>query len=417
VIQERLVSNSTSRDERFDDTNREIVRVSDVVMCLVRAMAPGRPGGTEELIARAVQRGKPVLVIYVDIADGKPLLTEQWHLPESNGRRPANPADAFELPTAPATLRALKVGEANLLQSISKYASAVKDIASPMAKSKQSRFKMMAKVIIGTHIIATILAATALGFAWLQMPTVIEAVLALELMMLGIGMVAHQWLHRTRIAHLWAEARLLAEVTRSVMAIGGLYIYMQYLFTLPFPRSIRPLLRTINVLHLQSTKQDKSPWQSKRDQYIDCRLRSAKSGQIDFYGRRAGESEERLRSLQRAFFVFWTMAFVSTTLKLVLHGYMEAHPDRAALFTGIMGTLAIVMPVLAVGALSLAAALDLEAQEHTYHEMGEFLVRQEQNLLNATSERDYADLVLETEAELLGEAVNWFSRRSFVAVS
>jgi len=85
--------------------------------------------------------------------------------------------------------------------------------------------------------------------------------------------------------------------------------------------------------------------------------------------------------------------------------------------TAVLGTLAIVMPVLAAAALSLAAAHDLEAQGHTYQEMFEFLERQKEYLRAATSERDYADLVLETESRLLGETANWFSRRFFTGVA
>jgi hypothetical protein len=82
-----------------------------------------------------------------------------------------------------------------------------------------------------------------------------------------------------------------------------------------------------------------------------------------------------------------------------------------------MGTLAIVMPVLAAAALSLAAAMDLEAQEHTYRGMLAFLRQQENNLAAAASEGDCRALVLETDSVLLGETANWFSRRSFSSVA
>jgi len=97
--------------------------------------------------------------------------------------------------------------------------------------------------------------------------------------------------------------------------------------------------------------------------------------------------------------------------------YIEEHAGAGEMMVGVLGTLAIVTPVLAAGALSLAMALDLEAQEHTYRDMREFLMQQERNLRNATSNREYADLVLETEFQLLGETANWFSRRSFVTVA
>jgi len=79
--------------------------------------------------------------------------------------------------------------------------------------------------------------------------------------------------------------------------------------------------------------------------------------------------------------------------------------------------LTILLPVLAVAALSLAAAFDLEARRHTFKEMHEFLERQTRHLTEAASEREFAKLLLETESRLLGETVNWFSRRSFTGVA
>jgi hypothetical protein len=81
-----------------------------------------------------------------------------------------------------------------------------------------------------------------------------------------------------------------------------------------------------------------------------------------------------------------------------------------------LGALAIVMPVLAVGALSLAASFDLEALVHTYGETLEFLEKQVGRLYGASSEREFTRLMLETEASLLGETATWASRRSFKSV-
>src|SRR5579863_681072 len=50
IIQERVVSHSADRTERFAETNAEILRVSDVVVCLRRVDAVGRTGGTTELL-------------------------------------------------------------------------------------------------------------------------------------------------------------------------------------------------------------------------------------------------------------------------------------------------------------------------------------------------------------------------------
>ena len=83
----------------------------------------------------------------------------------------------------------------------------------------------------------------------------------------------------------------------------------------------------------------------------------------------------------------------------------------------LLGFLAVVLPVSAVAVLSLAAANDLQARQHTFGEMLDFLQIQQNRLRLAASRRDFTRIVMETESRLLGETVNWFSRRSFTGVA
>ena len=73
--------------------------------------------------------------------------------------------------------------------------------------------------------------------------------------------------------------------------------------------------------------------------------------------------------------------------------------------------------MLAVAALSLAAAFDLEARKHTYNDMLVILRSQHKLLNEASTAREFGRLVLETESRLLGETVNWYSRRSFTGIT
>jgi hypothetical protein len=415
VIQERLVSDSRHRAERFQDANREIVRVSDVLLCLLRKGSDEKVGGTADLINHAVQRGKPVLVAEVSASkDGELLLDEHWRLPlDEDGAPQTNLARAFHPPTEPETLAQLTFAaapEPNCPIPVGQYVNAIKTVASLISKRTQRQFKWMAAAIIVAHVAATVLASLALGFNhlhWEVLPTLLK----IELVMLGVGLISHLLLHHSQITRRWAESRLLAEVTRSVRSVGKLHVYMQHFFTLPFPRHFAPLLRTINVLHLQCTRPDKTPWEQKRDQYVKERLTKVNDGQIDYYRKRAQGAKRWLWWVQFWFFCFWSTAFLATLLKLFYHH------DLSQGWAGVFGTLAIVMPVLAAGALSFAAALDKEAQKHTYQEMHEFLKKQTAALVAAGSEREFAQLLLETETHLLAETTTWFSRRSFIVVN
>jgi hypothetical protein len=67
VIEVRVASHADDRNQQFEDCNREIVRESDVVVCMVRAAAAGRAGGTHDLLQRALAAGKPVQLFEVTV--------------------------------------------------------------------------------------------------------------------------------------------------------------------------------------------------------------------------------------------------------------------------------------------------------------------------------------------------------------
>lgn len=73
--------------------------------------------------------------------------------------------------------------------------------------------------------------------------------------------------------------------------------------------------------------------------------------------------------------------------------------------------------MVAVGGLSWSAAIDCEARVETFGETLRFLRRQRPLLEQAASAGEFDGLLLETETTLLGETVNWFSRRSNTGVT
>jgi hypothetical protein len=129
------------------------------------------------------------------------------------------------------------------------------------------------------------------------------------------------------------------------------------------------------------------------------------------------EDEFRLSFCQWVFTICSGLAIGVTLVKLALllhHDWLEQwHEFDLAL----LGTMAIVLPVLAVGGLSWAAALDCEARIETFSETLRFLRRQRPYLEQAETVEEFDVLLIETETELLGEIANWFSRRSTAGVN
>lgn len=405
IIQQLVVSGAPTREERFQDANYEIVRVSDVVVVLVREGQLGNPGGSHEMLALAVKRNVPALELVVSIQDGQPQLRSRWHRLES-----------FHTPVLPKVLSdSLPANDLSQLSHIGPFGEELKHLGSGQARWLRKLFTSAAAVIIGTHILATIIAVVAMklhheAIAWC---------LGGELLLLAFGFLTHHYLHRSHAVQRWAMSRLVAETVRSVSAIGSFHLYPDYLFALPFPIELRPVLRTLSVLHLKATsKITPESWQTIRDGYVNRRLVSQPNAQIPYNQRTRDDAQVALKRAQRLFLAASLLAFGATATKLLLLcQILHLSEHSSEVLAAIMGGLAIVLPTIAVAALSFASALDLEARYHISDEMVHFLESQRQLLESASTSREFGRLVLETESRLLGETVNWYARRTFLGIA
>lgn len=425
IIQERVVSDSAIRRIRFEDTNLEILRVSDVVVCLIGENATSRPGGTSQLLQGAIVRGKPTLELRVSRQNGTAVVTPTWHnLSNAPPQQLCQPLDE---------VRATALND--LLPSCDQYTDALKQYASERARAHRRFFRFAALVIVLTHLTATILATMALvshdvfaafdsnhqsdrhhnGDHGTGETIVVSGLLLVEVGLLLTGFFAHHKLHHSRASENWALSRLLAEICRSVRSLENLHLYLGYLFARALPSALRPLLRTLNVLHLNSTwDKREDDWRPSRDGYVRKRLVDEQSGQISFFDRGRARARHWRKIADTMFMICSVAAVFATTAKLVI--VLSLHDD-AKLMAAALGAFAIVLPVLAVAALSLVAAMDLRALEHTYSEMQQFLELQLPLIQQAESRREFELLLIETESRLLGEVAHWFSRRSFLGVT
>jgi hypothetical protein len=410
VIEERVVSDAADRRDRFHEVNLELARVCDVLVCLLPEAPAGKPGGSHEILDLGRKRNRPVLVIQIAVRDNEPVLAPVWHNREWF-KPPALPPEL-----ASATLPA-GVTSAHL-PDIDAYTRGLKDLASSKAYWGRKHFAVFAFVIIMAHVFATVCAVLALKLHTGLVP----ALLITEVVLLLIGFSAHQYLHLTHRLQRWAMPRLAAEVARSVSAVGGFHLHLKYLFTLPMPPPFRPLLETINVLHLRSTRSSaRQPWagggDQKRDVYVQRRL-SDPNAQITYNDQTHRSARQWLKIARRTFLVASLGALVAALVKLVcVCHWIQVDQEFEEILRGVLGFIAVVFPVVAVAALSLASAFDLEARHTNSKEMLEFLLTQRELLNRASSAREYAQLLIETENRLLGETVCWYARRAFLGVS
>jgi hypothetical protein len=415
IAELRVASHAEDRLDQFEDTNLALLAESDAIVCLLRAGALGRPGGTRDLMQRAAQAGKPVLLLEVSMDAGQPRLSA-WSMPEAARLRtllrlPGMPAEVAGIAWPPA---APSGGPA--LPDAVDYIDAVRRFASARTQRVSGGFRRAAITIIALHVAATLLATLAGKVA---APGWIAALLAVELACLGVGLGLHQRVHRSASVRAWARARLLAEVLRSMRSVAATSVAIDYPRQLALPAHFAPLLRTADVLHgLQVRRAGADAagdWAAQRARYVDERLTGA-HGQLGWFERAAAAATHRWALAQRLFWVFSAGAFGATAAKLAaVQGWWPGALAPGVSVVG--GLLAIVLPVVAVGCLSWAAAADLEARAKTYAEMHAFLGRQVEALKSAVSARDFARAVRETELGLLGETLGWFSRRMWKGVS
>lgn len=420
IIQEKVVAEVADRHARFEETNTELIRQSDVLIAMVKSGELGKPGGTLNVIQQAVRWNTPVLVVKVGVKNGAPTFDAEWEettAPENSCYRP---------PLQPEVIDSIAAGNiprtSSGIPNRDAYFSAIKTHSSAESKRLSGFFQNAAKVIIGTHFLATVCAVLALVllkdfFGKTYYPLLIF-LLIIELVLLVWGYFHHHRLHESKAASRWAMNRLLSEIARSAIAFGKYHVGFAHLWVLNLPSGLHPLLRTIEILQLRETRTSACEnWQDCRDSYIENRL-TAPNAQLDFYSRQAERSDYHYHLAHKVFIHASRVAIAATAMKMLfIIVYLLLHVDGIDLAKAFLGFFGVLTPVVAVAALSLAAANDLEARSHTFKEMHTFLQRQAELLASSDSEREFSKLLTETESRLLGETAIWFSRRSFTGVA
>lgn len=410
IVQDRIASDTPNRQLRFKETNIELVRHSDFLLCMVRECSDPKPGGTQDVINQAIKWGKPVLLVTIGTDGQQVRFREEWlgepvEIAAASFLQPVLPSEIATLDVSALKPPAYSLTARMCLQTVMGFCE-------EQARKQSRLFKSAALIIVGTHCLATVCAVIALN-AFFQ--SLLLTFLGIEIALLLTGYLVHHHLHHRASASRWAFHRLMAEISRSVLALKGCHIALQYLHALPFPDILRPYLRTIDILNLRDSRSVQSDrWQEFRDQYLTERL----EGQLGFYQREAARATKLQRLAQRFFVLFSLSAIIATSCKVVfVLSHIPIFWIDASNWKTFLGCLAVVLPVGAVAALSLAAANDLEARQHSFKETHDFLILQQRRLACAASEREFTRLVMDTESRLLGETVNWFSRRSFTWVA
>jgi len=402
IIQERVVSEADNRSDRFEDTNLEILRASDVVVCLFRHDILPKParGGTLELMTLAVAREKPVLKLIVGVENGLPILNETIWI------------NAQKLNSLP-----------EISPQIPRYNKTEMVIATrQLAKEYSMQFTVLASIIVCCHLLATMLATAVILISksstseTLHHNYVITGIfLGFELVLLISGLAIHNRLHHSKVTREWAVNRLTRETLRCFNALRFVHNQLQFVLEHPFPDFFKSYLRTLKNQQFKLTKQHpKKPWEELRSEYIKERFSDPESGQMNYFEKRIRIETRYLKWSSWAFYTLTAAAILATTIKFI-KPILAIKLDPFMI--GSLGFGAVVLPTLAVGSLSWIAAKDFEARVNTYRNTLAFIQKKYDEITKAQGAREFNKLVLETESYLLGEVVTWYNRRAYLGVS
>lgn len=409
VIEERVVSSANTRVDRFQEANLRIVDEADVLICLQVREAEGRPGGTAELMSKAVVRRRPVLLLTLRSDEGEGPLVEMSRVGECEAAPVSLPHGLLDGPAFGAASP-----EPVAVPQLDSYVTAIKAAASSQASQSRVGFQFAAGVVIGTHVCATLLALMALKLSHVP-EWVIGILLLMESALLWWGYRTHQALHNEHALREWAMARLCAEVARSVHSLRGMPVALDHLRQMGVPPELDNLNKTLNVLHLRDNRSSApADLDTLKRRYLGERLNHVSSGQLAYYRKEKSVAHRRFHMASRLFMALSILALLATLSKLALMLHL---PGDWGVWKSVAGPAAILLPVVAVGIMSLATALDWEARAHSFDDMQHFVERQATLVEMASSLREFTSLVLQTEARLLAETLSWFGRRSYVGVA
>lgn len=430
VISERIVAESPDQTTRFEEVNMHLLRISDVVIGVVRKDQEAKRGGTIPLLEAARRQKRHVVQITIDRGvDGGPRFQRAFSSGSNNRPQPLPPLLAAVRVT-------VKDGAPFGLPSIHDYATVVRNVTRTQAGQKKRFFDLSATTILKTHVTATALATLVLvlhglhhpderqgGYVWslhgghLVFSIGLLFLLAIELYLLHKGWKVHGKLEHERTTVQWSTARSIAEIGRSVLNTPPeLGVSLEHLFRLPFQSDLRSLVRTLNVLQFIALagRPKADPIADRAKSYVKRRLTAVpdneenlEPGQRHYYNKDVNGSFDELHRADQWFRRFTGVAWGFVVAEIGLLTF----PGLALPWvSGIASFFAITCPVAAVAVLSWAASRDFEARHASYTATLRMINDMVPRLENAQSDVEFEQLVRKVEVRLLTEVLDWQSR-------
>lgn len=407
VIEVRVSSRHGERRERFTETSYEIVNECGVLLAVATAedfalaeASPEpstRPGGTAETLRYARQLGRRAFVI-VCLPDGG-LTIHEW--PAAREASAHEPTGFFGPPET-----AMPLGELDFLAEL----VAIKDHASKASAGRKALFHYLGRWVLLAHVLATLVAALAFALethdhSWSYFKSTLLAA--------GLGLAL--WLHfrRQQTQTAWVQARQVAEICRSTLALTR---------PVPFPGSLRHLrdfqmprlqefTASINILHLRNVRRSQltamtanKSYENQRFEFVARYTTERIEDQLMHFNGKAKVAHTGLHLMEGLFFGFSAFALLGA-LGAAMGGLNEAGEAEAML-----KFVALFLPVAAAAVGSWIGLTDFDRRVDRYRDMGVLLTEARAALRHAHTEGVLRRQVQHLEHALLQENVEWYAR-------
>lgn len=402
VVEVRIVSLLPDRRERFSECGYEIVNECDVLIAVHPGNSPGKPGGTVETMKHAAVLGRRIFEI--TLQDDQP--ARETPAPEKPKKEAPAEEEAFAWRLEPNPA----IADRSLA-----LLTALKDRASVVSGGEKNSFRWVAATAVWTHVAATIVAAVALAFGphtdahtvWLK---------GAKLVLLGFGFCVPFYFHhfRPRPERRWVTGRLVAELSRSVLAVRGLPGQLGYLRNFYLPE-YRQLIRSLNLVRLQSARSSTVGLTEFAQRYIKERIGEPEDGhppsirtQIGYFTRYAGSAGHWRHWFELGFYVFSFTALMCAAGYLFFHVETNSPLWERALFWFIP----VVFPTAAAAFAGWISIMDYDRRAERFRELVRYLEEQRERIRHAAAGGILVRAVHRTEHALLQEVVEWHAKHS-----
>jgi hypothetical protein len=385
----RVITENGTRDDAYLDCGVETVNGSDVLVAVWDGQPARGKGGTAEVVEYARALGKPLIVI-----DASTLEVRRENFPRLE-----------RTDTSLLRLNSLPAGTTGWGENPFKapdYIFAFQQKCDHAASKGAPQFRLLIVATVALHVLATLIAATALAFGLHLLPLIWLKLICL-LGALGVAMILR---HHHHSHHSWVRCRLAAEFCRSALATWGLPRAAPLFRDLDLP-GVRGLTRALHILHSRSAAAQPVPMGEFKRIYLEKRI----DDQLSYYRRQEAKALPLFKRLKVGFWVATLLAIVSTAAYAVCHTFEIAVPAWTTML--IFYFLPISLPVVAASLISLISINDLQRRVARYREMQLMLDESRKQVAFCQTWNSISRVVLRTERALLQEVLEWHSITSF----